>query len=253
MVARIEGMNGINSNRRIIIVSDSLPYAYRLVKEGNSGGQMNNITSSSLSTGPLSPPAIFNDPELRSSSIRPRRRSRGGGHNFRKSMTEYPRSGFCSLSSLSIANSSNGSSILGASPKQSLELVTRTNHAAYWVASNLDNPIIHVGKSVFLPNETDESNAMIPNREELCSLYQEKACRPVFVDSKVAEGHWDGYCRSCLWPLFHYTLWEGSIDTHCRLAGQFQQYSAVNEAFADEIVKIWSPDDVSIPLCLFLR
>ncbi|KAF8878174.1 hypothetical protein CPB84DRAFT_1817530 [Gymnopilus junonius] len=31
---------------------------------------------------------------------------------------------------------------------------------------------------------------------------------PVWLDDKVAHGHYDGYCKQTLWPLFHYLLWQ---------------------------------------------
>lgn len=236
------------SSKRVIIASDSLPYAFRVFN--------NNNNQMSLRDGPLSPPAIFADLEMRTSSIRPRRRSRAGVQsNIRRSMSDSTRLSF------------NGSANLGPSitaPEPSYELVTRTNHAAYWVAVNLSNPVVHIGKPVYLEVNDDEAASVDcsgatqingnPNGKNATScrdqhgviaqLYSQKSCRPVFIDQEVAKGHWDGYCRSCLWPLFHNTLWEGSIDTHCRLAGQFEQYSKVNEAFAEEILRIWTPNDI---------
>jgi trehalose 6-phosphate synthase/phosphatase len=31
---------------------------------------------------------------------------------------------------------------------------------------------------------------------------------PVWLDDAVAHGHYDGYCKQTLWPLFHYLLWQ---------------------------------------------
>ncbi|CAD6886627.1 unnamed protein product [Tilletia laevis] len=31
---------------------------------------------------------------------------------------------------------------------------------------------------------------------------------PVWMDYNVAHGHYEGYCKQTLWPLFHYLLWQ---------------------------------------------
>ncbi|KZV61342.1 glycosyltransferase family 20 protein [Peniophora sp. CONT] len=71
---------------------------------------------------------------------------------------------------------------------------------------------------------------------------------PVWLDDKVAHGHYDGYCKETLWPLFHYLLWQDvsptknsasfSADTY------WPPYEAANAAFARAILDVYQPGDL---------
>ena len=74
-------------------------------------------------------------------------------------------------------------------------------------------------------------------------LWEQKRSVLVQVDAILAKGHYEGYCKSILWPLFHYKLWDastaGTIETL-----QWEQYLKVNELFADKIVEIYKEGDM---------
>lgn len=65
---------------------------------------------------------------------------------------------------------------------------------------------------------------------------------PIFLDKK-SHGHYEGYCKEVLWPLFHYIVWANATDG--RAEKQFwADYVAVNQQFADTIVKNYQPGDL---------
>ncbi|TFK97226.1 glycosyltransferase family 20 protein [Pterulicium gracile] len=67
---------------------------------------------------------------------------------------------------------------------------------------------------------------------------------PVWLDDKVAHGHYDGYCKSTLWPLFHYLLWQ-DISSESHSADEYYgMYHAANTAFADALAAVYRPGDL---------
>ncbi|RKO91617.1 glycosyltransferase family 20-domain-containing protein [Blyttiomyces helicus] len=74
-------------------------------------------------------------------------------------------------------------------------------------------------------------------------LLERKSCIPVFLSQTEASGHYEGYCKRDLWPLFHYILWEsatdGSEEGKC-----WSHYCSVNQKFADAIIAAYRPGDL---------
>ncbi|PWN53944.1 hypothetical protein IE53DRAFT_309331 [Violaceomyces palustris] len=68
---------------------------------------------------------------------------------------------------------------------------------------------------------------------------------PVWLESKVAHGHYEGYSKTTLWPLFHYLLWQ---DVHSERQKwedySWEAYYAANEAFAQRIASEYRPGDL---------
>ncbi|KAJ5891394.1 Alpha-alpha-trehalose-phosphate synthase [Penicillium subrubescens] len=64
----------------------------------------------------------------------------------------------------------------------------------------------------------------------------------VFVSDSEFEGHYAHFCRSVLWPAFHYQMQETPRHTDYD-DYSWKQYLKVNEAFADAIVGRWKPGD----------
>ncbi|KAI2792681.1 Alpha,alpha-trehalose-phosphate synthase [Penicillium oxalicum] len=56
------------------------------------------------------------------------------------------------------------------------------------------------------------------------------------------EGHYAHFCRSVLWPAFHYQMQESPRHTEYD-DYSWKQYLKVNEAFADKIASQWKPGD----------
>ncbi|KAI0084055.1 trehalose 6-phosphate phosphatase [Irpex rosettiformis] len=67
---------------------------------------------------------------------------------------------------------------------------------------------------------------------------------PVWLDDKQAHGHYDGYCKQILWPLFHYLLWQDVATEYASADAHWAPYSAVNEAFAKRVQEVYQPGDL---------
>ncbi|SJK98408.1 related to trehalose-6-phosphate phosphatase [Armillaria ostoyae] len=67
---------------------------------------------------------------------------------------------------------------------------------------------------------------------------------PVWLDDKVAHGHYDGYCKQILWPLFHYLLWQDVATEYASADSHYPAYAAANAAFARRISEVYRPGDL---------
>ncbi|KAF5310665.1 hypothetical protein D9619_007726 [Psilocybe cf. subviscida] len=67
---------------------------------------------------------------------------------------------------------------------------------------------------------------------------------PVWLGDKVAHGHYDGYCKQTLWPLFHYLLWQDVATEYASADSHYPFYEAANAAFARRIAEIYQPGDL---------
>lgn len=62
---------------------------------------------------------------------------------------------------------------------------------------------------------------------------------PLFIETKLYNSYYNGFCNATLWPLFHY------FPSYVEFNNQtFQSYEAVNQLFADAILAHASPGDV---------
>jgi trehalose 6-phosphate synthase/phosphatase len=61
---------------------------------------------------------------------------------------------------------------------------------------------------------------------------------PIFIEAKVYNKYYNGFCNATLWPLFHYfpSFVEFDEDT-------FKCYEEVNRIFADKILETLQPND----------
>lgn len=62
---------------------------------------------------------------------------------------------------------------------------------------------------------------------------------PIFLEQKVYNKYYNGFCNATLWPLFHYFPSFVEFDQEA-----FAKYEEVNRIFADEIIARLQPDDV---------
>jgi trehalose 6-phosphate synthase/phosphatase len=75
------------------------------------------------------------------------------------------------------------------------------------------------------------------------AFWKEKQAALVELPLDDSIGHYDGYCKSTLWPLFHYVLWDHATDGTAENKNWYN-YVNVNKAFAAEILKIYQPGDI---------
>ena len=81
-------------------------------------------------------------------------------------------------------------------------------------------------------------------QDSIQEFYTQKRAVVVNVPEHVAVGHYDGYCKNELWPLFHYILWDNATDGQVE-GKNWNFYKEMNEAFALQICKIYEPGDMS--------
>ncbi|CAG8604108.1 9636_t:CDS:10 [Cetraspora pellucida] len=80
-------------------------------------------------------------------------------------------------------------------------------------------------------------------KKSLQDFLLKKKIVPVFLEDEQHHGHYEGFCKTVLWPLFHYILWDTATDG--RQENQnWEQYRAVNQAFTDKIKEIHRPNDL---------
>ena len=62
---------------------------------------------------------------------------------------------------------------------------------------------------------------------------------PIFVETKVYNRYYNGFCNATIWPLFHYfpSLVEFDEET-------FQSFEQVNHLFAEKLLSILQPGDI---------
>ncbi|KAG9307403.1 hypothetical protein G9A89_017232 [Geosiphon pyriformis] len=81
------------------------------------------------------------------------------------------------------------------------------------------------------------------HKATLLELLQKDRVLPVFLDEAEHHGHYEGYCKSVLWPLFHYMLWDAVTDGRVEKIN-WDQYVKVNQRFADQIIEVYRPGDI---------
>ncbi|KAI1319792.1 threalose-6-phosphate phosphatase [Mortierella claussenii] len=74
-------------------------------------------------------------------------------------------------------------------------------------------------------------------------LWQKEKVVPIFLEDSRAAGHYEGYCKTVLWPLFHYILWDAATDGRVEKKN-WDDYVYVNQQFADAIVEQYQPGDI---------
>ncbi|KAI6029859.1 glycosyltransferase family 20 protein [Pisolithus microcarpus 441] len=67
---------------------------------------------------------------------------------------------------------------------------------------------------------------------------------PVWLEDKVAHGHYDGYCKTTLWPLFHYLLWQDVATEYASVDANYEEYEQANQAFASRLASVLKPGDL---------
>ncbi|KAI9188255.1 hypothetical protein H9P43_002646 [Blastocladiella emersonii ATCC 22665] len=76
-------------------------------------------------------------------------------------------------------------------------------------------------------------------------LWTERACIPVWLDdAATAAGHYEGYCKRVLWPLFHYIPWPGGVTDGRREAKDWAAYQRVNRAYAAVAAERYADGDL---------
>ncbi|TPX70054.1 hypothetical protein SpCBS45565_g02009 [Spizellomyces sp. 'palustris'] len=128
----------------------------------------------------------------------------------------------------------------------------RRGHSAIFAGINSlkdTEKLIHIGWTGTTYDDESyplESNSLTRElRQSLTDeLWERKKCVPVILDDKKAAGHYEGYCKTDLWPLFHYMLWDFALDAAEHDPISWVDYHDVNQQFADAILKVYQPGDL---------
>ncbi|KZV98162.1 glycosyltransferase family 20 protein [Exidia glandulosa HHB12029] len=68
---------------------------------------------------------------------------------------------------------------------------------------------------------------------------------PVWLDEKIAHGHYEGFSKSTLWPLFHYLLWQDvTHEAAPEEESHWKAYVKANEEYAKRVQSILKPGDL---------
>ncbi|KAI7862478.1 glycosyltransferase family 20-domain-containing protein [Spinellus fusiger] len=83
----------------------------------------------------------------------------------------------------------------------------------------------------------------VQDKHTLTSTLQKNHCIPLFLDTESVFGHYDGYCKTMLWPLFHYILWDNATDGRLERQ-QWEIFLSVNQMYCDKVVEYWKEGDI---------
>lgn len=74
-------------------------------------------------------------------------------------------------------------------------------------------------------------------------LIKEKGYIPVFFSEEEATAHYEGYCKTELWPMFHYMLEDFKEDITTQRK-HWEGYVKVNQHFANAVAEFYKPGDL---------
>ncbi|RIA80605.1 glycosyltransferase family 20 protein [Glomus cerebriforme] len=130
------------------------------------------------------------------------------------------------------------------------KLGPRRGHSALYsglrsLNSNWDNHYVgYIGTILDTEeNPVEYSNYSEELRQSLREYLIKENVSPVFLEDSDHHGHYDGYCKNVLWPLFHYILWDNVTDGR-KEKMYWEQYVKVNQIFTDIIVDIYKLGDL---------
>ncbi|KAG0165723.1 threalose-6-phosphate phosphatase [Apophysomyces sp. BC1034] len=133
-------------------------------------------------------------------------------------------------------------------------LTPRQDHAAMYAGIHSlrdDWDILLIGWTgrIYESSETrtplDVSN--LTDDEKLAialELRERHQCIPLFLDSESIAGHYNGYCKTIMWPLFNYMVWSDATNGRAEQR-HWETYAAVNQLYADHIVQNYRDGDVA--------
>ena len=105
--------------------------------------------------------------------------------------------------------------VISISEDDEFKLTPRLGHAALYAGiSSLvkHTQVLHIGWHGYIHDsngvEVDSSTWSEEKKAVLNAELGKFGCSPVYLPLTVAIGHYEHYCKSDLWPLFHYILWD---------------------------------------------
>lgn len=135
-------------------------------------------------------------------------------------------------------------------PSYQWNLLERHNHLGIIASAGpvIDGaPFLYVGwPGHCIDEEGKEAETLSPEiQESLTEAYKQKNCHPVFIPASTAHDAFNGYYRSLLWPLFHYTIKDLSFLDAVNQGSLWTAFETVNKLFCESIKAIYRPGDKS--------
>jgi trehalose 6-phosphate synthase/phosphatase len=109
--------------------------------------------------------------------------------------------------------------------------------------------VLHIGwTGAFLDDDgaSFDPSLLTPDLETKLkqNLLEKYACIPVLCPDKLANAHYEGFCKTTLWPIFHYQLWD-YVTNGKQESSSWEAYVSVNQLFAEKIAQVYQPGDTS--------
>lgn len=85
-----------------------------------------------------------------------------------------------------------------------------------------------------------------PERDELTAALEREGYAPVYLDQKTCDLHYNGFCNSVLWQLFHYVPLniDSKLSETRTLAFQWAAHQLANKQFAEAVLPLYQPGDI---------
>ncbi|GJJ73168.1 trehalose 6-phosphate synthase/phosphatase [Entomortierella parvispora] len=219
----------LNTKPRLINVTHQIPYACTLVDRPSPAATLYPSTAASAGThpGPGSPPI-----NRRSSYIAPRQFAAVPASSHGQPHPESSTGAGLPTTTEYVLDQRRGHSALYSGIKSLADDLETVQIG--WVGELADQD----GYVVPCKNLTESQKTGLKQQ-----LWKKEKVVPIFLDDCRAAGHYEGYCKSVLWPLFHYILWDEATDGRIEKKN-WDDYVFVNQQFADAIVEQYQTGDI---------
>ncbi|KAI7832183.1 glycosyltransferase family 20-domain-containing protein [Gamsiella multidivaricata] len=217
----------LSTKPRLINLTHQIPYACTLLDRKDSSNPPGTITGSTTTTASST---------AASSSI----------HRRSSCIASHPHA----LPTQDAASTSS-SATAGSYPECGWTMEQRRGHSALYSgvkSLKRDLETIQIG---WVGEIADQDGYVVPSKNLTEShkqalqneLWHKERVVPIFMDDSRAAGHYEGYCKTVLWPLFHYILWDEATDGRIE-ERNWDDYVFVNQQFANAVVKQYQPGDI---------
>lgn len=82
-------------------------------------------------------------------------------------------------------------------------------------------------------------------------LMREHRCYPVYLDARLMDKYYNGFCNDVLWPLFHYVplpMYQAGAEKKFD-ASLWEAYKAANKAFAEAVCEVYDDGSSEASSC----
>ena len=124
-----------------------------------------------------------------------------------------------------------------------------------FAATNSGNPGLYnavfsmkgeMGPTVWVGTVGASTESLSQEDKEIITdrLYRDHDAIPIYLTDKEMDGHYHQFCKQVLWKIFHYQFADYMKATS-KDDESWKTYVKVNQKFADKIVEVYCPGDIS--------